>query len=444
MIDERADPAPHATGRLTASIGVWSATAVVVGTIIGSGIFRVPATVAAEAGTPGAVLALWVVGGFIALAGALSLAELGAAFPRTGGIYVFLKESYGPLGAFLFGWGMLVVNPASYGAVSMIFAASVDTLVPLSTMGQRWVAAVMIVVLVLINCRSVRFGAAVQNASTAAKVAVLLGLAVLGLALGGTDASDAAAPTTVTDAGLGGLGLALVSVMFAYDGWQWMPQLAAEVKQPRRTIPRAMGGGVLIILLVYLIVNVSNLRVLSFDDLASSPLVTADVATRLLGAAGTAIVAALIALATFSSNNGGFMTDPRVFYAMAEDGLFFRSVAAVHPRYHTPHIAVIVTGAVALVYIFVSTFERMAATLILGMWPFLFLSVWSLIRLRRTRPDLERPFRVPLYPWLPAFFLLACVYLFANSLAETPLLTLGNFAILAAGIPVYRVWRARN
>lgn len=428
--------------RLPATIGAWSSTAVVVGTVIGSGIFRVPATVAAETGAVGAILLLWVLGGAIALAGALSLAELGAMFPRTGGMYVFLRESYGRLAAFLFGWGMLVVNPAAYGAVAMIFAASVDTLVPLTPMAERWVAAGMLAALVAINYRSVRFGAAIQNASTAAKVAVLVGLAVLALLLGGPTDNALAGPIAMTPVRWGGFGVALIAVMFAYDGWQWLPQLAAEVKDPGRTIPRAMGGGVLIILVVYLMTNIGNLRVLTLSELAASPLVTGDVATRLAGTAGTAIVAALVALATFSSNNGGFMTDPRVFYAMAEDGLFFRSVAAVHPRYRTPHVAVLVTGAVAIVYVFVSTFERMAATLILGMWPFLFLAVWSLIRMRRRQPDLARPFRVPLYPWVPLFFLLACTYLFVNSLAETPLLTLGNFAILAAGTPIFYLWRA--
>jgi len=438
-MNDAAAATPSVSGRLTGSLGVWSATAVVVGTIIGSGIYRVPATVASEAGSPVIMFGLWGLGGVIALAGALSLAELGSVFPRAGGIYVFMKEAYGPLAAFLFGWGMLVVNPAAYAAVAVIFAEAVGTLVPLSSAGIRSVAAAMLVSLVLINCRSVRFGAVIQNASTGAKVLVLVGLSVIGLIAGGADPGNVAA--AVVRSGWGSFGIGLIAVMFAYDGWQWLPQLAAEVKEPTRTIPRAMGAGVLVIILVYFLVNAANVRVLGFEGVAASSLVTGEVATRIFGIAGTSVVAALIAVSTFSSNNGGFMTDPRVFFAMAEDGLFFRSVAAIHPRYGTPHVAVVVTGAVALLYVFFSTFERMAATLILGMWPFLALSVWSVFRLRRTRRDMIRPFSVPLYPWLPGFFLLACVFLFTNSLATEPLMTLLNFGILGAGIPIFFLWR---
>jgi amino acid transporter len=382
---------------------------------------------------------LWGLGGLIAIAGALSLAELGAMFPRAGGIYVFMKETYGPMAAFLFGWGMLVVNPAAYAAVAVIFAEAVATIAPMAQSGIRYVAAGMILVLVLINYRSVRFGAAVQNASTAAKVAVLVGLSMLGLIVGGT--ADGAGTTERVALGAGSFGAGLIAVVFAYDGWQWLPQLAAEVKEPTRTIPRAMGGGVLLIVVVYFLVNAANVRVLGMEGVASSTLVTGDVATHLLGAVGASVVAALIALSTFSSNNGGFMTDPRVFFAMADDGLFFRSVASVHGRFGTPHVAIILTGGVAMIYVFVSTFERMAATLILGMWPFLALSAWSVIRLRRGRPEMARPFRVPLYPLLPAFFLAACAFLFADSLLNAPAMTLINFAILGAGIPVFLVWR---
>lgn len=429
--------APSA-GKLTGALGVSSAIAVVVGTIIGSGIYRVPATVATEAGSTFALFTLWIVGGAIALAGALSLAELGSIYPRAGGIYVFLKETYGPLAAFLFGWGMLVVNPASYAAVAVIFAEAVSTIRPLSPSGIRYVAAAMLLLLVAINCRSVRFGAAIQNASTGAKVAALIGLSLAGIALGGDTPAES---MTLATTGLGGMGIALIAIMFAYDGWQWLPQLAAEVKEPTRTIPRAMGAGVLIVICVYLLANFANIRVLGLDGVASSSLVTGDLAARVLGTAGASVVAALIIISTFSSNNGGFMTDPRVFFAMADDGLFFRSVAAVHPRFGTPYVAVVLTGATALVYVFVSTFERMAATLILGMWPFLAASVWSVFRLRHARPDMTRPYRVPFFPWIPAFFLVACAFLFLNSLVTAPLMTLTNFGILAAGVPIFLIWR---
>jgi amino acid transporter len=192
---------------------------------------------------------------------------------------------------------------------------------------------------------------------------------------------------------------------------------------------------------VYAVANAGNLFVLSPGELAGSSLVTADVARRLLGAAGASLVAALIMVSTFSSNHAGMMTDPRVFFAMAEDGLFFRVVATVHPRHRTPYVAVALIGAGAIAYLFLKTFEELVATLILGMWPFLALAVAAVLVQRRRRPDLERPFRLPLYPLPAVFFLVACGGIFANSLREQPRFTLINFAVLAAGLPVYWLWR---
>lgn len=431
------------THRLPRSLGTWSATAIVVSSIVGSGIYRVPASIAADVGSVGAILALWVLGGVIALCGALSLAELAVAFPRSGGIYVILRETYGPLAAFLFGWAMLVVNPAAYAAVGLIFAASLRALFDFPERFDRVVAAAMIVVLVGVNIRSVRFGAAIQNASTSVKVIALAALSVAAIALG--DSSRGAFAGTIDFAPFSatGFGIALIAVLFAYDGWQWVPQIAEELHDPERALPRALGGGVLLVTIVYLVTNVANFSVLSLPDIATSSLVTADVARRIAGELGATFVAALIALSTMSSNHGGFTTDPRVFYAMATDGLFFRSVAAVHPRHGTPYRAVLVMGAVAVVYVFVRPFERLAETLVVGMWPFLAMSVAGLFVLRRREaPASPRRFRVPGYPWTPGFFLAACVALIGNALVDNPVLTLTNFAVLAAGAPAYWLWRA--
>lgn len=426
---------------LPRTLGLWSATAVVVGTIVGSGIFRVPAGVADEAGTVGSILILWVLGGLIAICGALSLAELAATFPNAGGMYVFLRETYGPLAAFLFGWAMLIVNPASYAAVALILAASLSTLIPMPDSLVRWTAGASLAILVVANYRSLRFGAAIQNAATSAKVIVLLGLAALAFAINPGNGGALAAPIQGAPTSWAGLGIALIAVMFAYDGWQWVPQLAAESKNPRKTLPRALGFGVGIVILLYLITNLANLYVLSIDEIAGSSLVTSDVASRVLGRSGTSVAAALIVVATLSSNNGGFMTDPRVFYAMARDGIFFRSVAAVHTRFRTPHVAVLLIGLVAIAYLPFRNFEQLLEALILGMWPFLALSVLGVMILRRRRPELERPFRTPGYPLVPLFFLLATVGIFVNAIVEHPLSSIVNFGILGAGIPVYYLWR---
>jgi amino acid transporter len=389
----------------------------------------------------GAILLLWVLGGAIAICGALSLAELAAAYPNAGGMYVFLRETYGPLAAFLFGWAMLIVNPASYAAVALILATSLSTLIPMPESLVRWTAAASLAILVIANYRSLRFGAAIQNAATSAKVLVLLGLAALAFAINPGNGGALAFPLQAAPASWAGFGIALIAVMFAYDGWQWLPQLAGELKDPRRTLPRALGFGVGIVIVVYLITNLANLYVLSIEEISGSSLVTSDVASRVLGRTGTSVAAALIVVATLSSNNGGFMTDPRVFYAMANDGIFFRSVAAVHPRFRTPHIAVLLIGLVAIAYLPFRNFEQLLETLILGMWPFLGLAVLGVMILRRRRPDLDRPFHTPGYPLVPVFFLLATVGIFVNAIVEHPFMSIVNFGILGAGIPIYYLWR---
>ena len=430
--------------RLARDLGTWSATAVVIGTIIGSSIFRLPGPVAREAGSAGAIGVLWVLGGAIALAGALSLAELAAAFPRTGGIYVFLRETYGRWAAFLFGWSMLVINPAAYAFVAMVFAESLVSVVPALAGAERGIAAVSLIVLVAINIRPVRVGAVILNATTWAKVAVLLALSLAAIAA--AFASGEAVSQTSEPAAWNWprLGAGLILVMGAYDGWQWVPQLAGEMQRPSRSLPRALGFGVGVVIAVYLIANVANLAVLPAGALSESTLVTVDVARRLLGSAAAGFVAVLIMVSTFSSNHAGMMTDPRVFFVMAEDGLFFRAVAAVHPRHRTPHVAVALLGAGAIAYLFIRTVEELVGTLILGMWPFLALSVAAVIIQRRRQPALPRPFRVPLYPYVPIFFLLACAGIFADALREQPRLTLINFAMLVAGLPIYWLWRRRG
>ncbi|MBI5365034.1 MAG: amino acid permease, partial [Planctomycetes bacterium] len=289
------------------------------------------------------------------------------------------------------------------------------------------------------NVRPVRIGARLLEATTWAKVLALLVLSVAAILFARPDAPVrelAMEPRT-----FGGAGLALILVLGAYDGWQWVPQLGGEMRDPRRDLPRAILFGLIAVTAVFLVANVANLLVLAPDELEHSPLVTADVAARLLGPAGTSLVALLVVVSTFSSNHSGMMTDPRVLYAMAEDGLFPRAVARLHPRHRTPHVAVILIGAAAALYLYARTFEELVATFVLGMWPFLALSIAAVIVQRVRKPDLPRPYRVPLYPLVPIFFLLACAGIFANSFVEEPRFTLVNLGVLAAGLPVYALWR---
>lgn len=435
--------APPRADRLPRRLGVWSAAAVLIGSTIGSGIFRVPSTVAAEVGSVGAMGLLWVAGALVALFGALTLAELAAMFPRSGGIYVFLREAYGPLPAFLFGWTeLLVIRPSALGAIAMIFAAYLGAFVPLTDAAMRAVAAGAILTLAAANSRSVTWGAAVQNASTLAKVVALLAVALAAFLFADPAAGALAAAPQFAPASWGGFGIALIAVLWAYDGWADLTSIAGEVRDPGRTLPRALVGGVAVVAAVYFAVNAAYLYVLPLEAMAGSSLVAADAATRIFGAIGASLVAALVMLSTFGALNGVMMTGPRIFYAMAEDGLFFRPVAAVHPRYGTPYAAIALAALLGIGYLWLRTFEQLADAFILGIWPFYALAVGAVFLLRRRRAEAPRPYRTAGYPWVPLLFLLASLAMLLNALVEQPGSTLFGFGIILLGIPVFYGWRS--
>jgi basic amino acid/polyamine antiporter, APA family len=434
------------TGRgenlLERRLGVWSTAALLIGITIGSGIFRVPSVAAAEAGTLASVGLLWLAGGMVALFGALTLAELATLFPHSGGIYVFLREAYGPLPAFLFGWTrLLVIQPSSLGAIAMIFAAYLAPLLGLDDAAVRWLAAGAIALLCAANTYSLGIGAFVQNASTAAKVVALAGLVCAVFLFGDAGSGAFAAPGALAPLSWAGFGVALISVMWTYDGWADATYIAGEVRDPGRTMPRALIAGVLAIVVIYLAVNAAYLLVLPLDAMAASELVAADAAVRVFGTAGTVLVSALVVLSTFGSLNGAVMTGPRVLFALADDGLFFRPIAAVHPQWRTPHAAILLAGLLGIAYVAVRTFEQLAASFILGIWPFYVLSVLAVFVLRRRHPDLPRPYRTWGYPVVPVLFLLASLAMLGNALVTQPGPTLFGFGVILSGVPVYYVWR---
>jgi amino acid transporter len=439
------DPSGHPHGdALPRRLGFWSAVAVLVGSTIGSGIFRVPSSVAADVGTVGAMIMLWVLGAVIALFGALTLAELAALFPRSGGIYVFLREAYGPLPAFLFGWTeLLVIRPSALGGIAMLFAEYVQTFVPITAVGVKVVAAGAILTLATANILSVKWGALVQNASTLAKAVTLVGLAAAAFLLGDGSAGAFASPVEWSPTTWGGFGIALVAVMWAYDGWADLTFMAGEVKDPARVLPRALLGGTAAVIAIYLVVNAAYLYVLPVSEMAGRPLVAADAARKVFGQAGAAIVAAMVMLSAFGALNGSTMTGPRIFFAMADDGLFFRPIAAVHPRFRTPFAAIALAAALGIGYVSIRSFEQLADAFILGIWPFYALAVGAVFLLRRRRPDLERPYRAWGYPVVPLVFLLASVAMLANAVLEEPEQTLFGFGVILLGIPVFWFWKRR-
>ncbi len=432
--------------RLPRTLGLFNAVAVVVGVTIGSGIFRVPATVVALVHDPGPVIVCWVVGGLVALFGALTLAELAGALPRSGGVFAYLLESFGPLPAFLFGWTELtVVRAAALGATATIFAEYLGYFVSLTPMQVRYVAAVAIIVIGAMNYIGVRRAAAVMSIVTVAKYAAVMALGLLAFTAGSgrTSHFDAAWGTGVH---LSVMATALIPVMWTYDGWADLSFMGGEVKNPQRTLPLALILGTVCVMVVYLTVNIGFLYLLSPSDMAGAKLIAATAAEKipLFGGLGAAVVAAVVVVSTFSGLNGSMMTGPRILFAMAERGLLFRVVARVSPKFQTPSVAIWLATALGVVYVLENDFAQLADKFILGIWPFYALAVAGVFVLRRKQPDLPRPYRVLGYPLVPALFLAASLGMVVNALVTDPTNTGVTLAIILAGIPVYYLWARRR
>jgi basic amino acid/polyamine antiporter, APA family len=429
--------------RMPRSVSLLQTVAVSVGVAIGSGIFRVPATVAAQLGAPGPMLLCWVLGGVIALCGALTVAELAGALPRSGGIFAYLLEAYGPMPAFLFGWTELVVIRASaLGAIATIFAEYVGYFVALSAVQVRYLAAAAIVLIAAINYLGVQRAAVLQSLITVLKYAVLLALGLLAFtARGGSIAH--LTPAWPHGVSLSLLATALIPVLWTYDGWADPASMAGEIADPQRNLPRALIAGALCVTLVYLVVNVGFLYALAPPQMAGAPLIASTVASRipLLGTAGTATIAVAVILSAFSGLNASMMTGSRVFFAMADRQLFFRGVARVSPRFNSPSVAIWLACVLGVAYVLANDFAQLADKFILGIWPFYALMVAAVFVLRRKQPELPRPYRVWGYPLVPAIFLVASLFMVVNALVTDPRNTGVTLLIILAGVPAYLVWR---
>lgn len=431
---------------LSRQLGLWSAVAVLVGSTIGSGIFRSPAGVTAKLPGPLPLMSVWVAGGLFALCGALTLAELSGELPATGGMYVFIREGWGRLPAFLFGWAELVlIRAASLGAISTTFSEYLlrvlgfdPTVAPYSDW-VHYVAAVAIGLTATFNYVGVRTSSFVLNLTTLAKYGGLLFIILLALAIGLPRTGGHFTPAVPPDSfHIAAFGLALVSVLWAFDGWADLSFVAGEVRDPRRVLPRAIIIGTLAVIAIYLLANVAYLAVMPVDEIRSSKLVAADVAQRLIGAPGVVFVAVTVMLSTFGTLNATLLTAPRVFFAMADDGLFFRQVARVHPRFGTPYVAILLATALGILFVLLRTFEQLADTFVTAILPFYALAVAAIFVLRR-RAGYAPPFRTPGYPVVPALFIIATLFLLGNAIVD-PTSRWGTLAVLGViliGIPVF-------
>ncbi len=432
--------------RLPRSLGYWGTVGVAVGVSIGSGIFRVPAEVAATLGHPGPMLLAWVLGGVIAVCGALSFAELAGALPRSGGLLAWLLEAYGPMPAFLFAWAELVVlRGAALGGISTIFAEYLGYFAGYGPDRVQQVAAVAIMFVGLVNYAGMRTASSVLTPLSTAKYGAILLLGLLAFTASGTDSATAAV-SSAPALSVSLLATALIPIMWTYDGWGDSTFVAGEVRDPGRLLPRAIITGAGALTAIYLLVNVAYMHLLPPAEMARSRLIAATAAERipLLLGRGGAIVSALVVLSTFTALHGSMMTGPRVFFGLADQGLFFRSVARVSPRFGTPSVAIGCATALGVGFVLASDFRELADRFILGTWPFYALAVIAVFVLRRKRPRLVRPYRTWGYPVVPAVFLGASAWLMLNALITDPVSTSITFGVILAGIPVFWLWQRRH
>jgi basic amino acid/polyamine antiporter, APA family len=433
----------HTHESLPRVVGTLGSTAIVIGTIIGSGIFLVPHNVALKVGSATSLFLVWIVGGLLALAGSLSLAELGTAMPDAGGIYVYLREAYGRLFAFLYGWGsLLVIDSGSAATLAVAFSIYTGRFIPLSPLGQKLVAVGVIAVLTAINVLGARESAVVQTIFTVAKLtglAIIVLFAIFTRHLHTITVGSGPLPTAHTT--LSSFGVALIGVLWAYQGWHQLSYTAGEIRNPSRALPISYLLGTLIVAGAYLSANWAYLHVISFRALVENERVAAVAMQAMSGSAGALFVSGLILCSIFGALNGTVLTSPRVYFAMGQDRVFFPGLGSVHPRFKTPAVAVVTLGVWGAVLAASGTYEQLYTYVIFAGWIFYGAAIMSVIVLRRRQPDRIRPYRVFGYPILPVAFAFASLAVIGNTLATKPRESLIGIGLILLGLPVYFVWR---
>jgi basic amino acid/polyamine antiporter, APA family len=427
---------------LTRSLRLPHATALVVGTIVGSAVFVQASEVTAHAPRIWAVLLVWTISGVLTLFGALSCAELASAFPRTGGVYVFLKETYVPVVGFLWGWAMFwVMHSGIIAAMATVFARYAAFFLPLGTAGMRAVAVSAIAVISAVNYRGVKRSSAIQTMFTAGKLAAVALIVVVGFAVGSNlpehfqqGGSLANAEVTAENVLLG-----VIAGLFAFGGWHVVTYTAEETVHPERTIPRALAIGIVIVTACYVALNAVYFYVMPVDRVMHSTRVAADAATVLLGAPGGAAISGLVMFSVAGAMTGSILAAPRVYFAMARDGLLFRWLAGVHPRFLTPHRAIVVQAIWASVLAGTGTYRQLFTRVIFTEWIFFALMAGGIFLLRR-RPGYAPAYRVWGYPWVPGVFVVASAVIVINRFLSDPLDSAAGLALVAAGIPAYLIW----
>lgn len=435
--------------RLHRTLGLRDLTLLTVGTVIGSGIFIVPSSVINRVdGAVAPALMAWLVGGILSLLGALTYGELSANKPEAGGLYVYLRDCFGPFPAFLYGWTLFfVIGSGSLATLAVAFSSYLSQIVPISGWQAKVVSVVMIVIVAAINVRGTRHSANVQNWTTAIKVSAILLIGGLLLLLG-RELGTTAGQLWPQRAGIGstasGFGVAMIGVLWAYEGWQFSTFSAGETVDAQRNMPRAFLIGSITLIFIYMLANVAYLAALGPAGIAQTDRVAATAVSVVAGPGAAKLISVAVLISIFSAANGMTLSSPRVYYAMAADGLFFKRLAEVHPRFHTPAIAIIVSSACAIVFALSSRFEQLLNYVIFAGWIFYGLAAASIFVYRQRNPTAELAYRVPGYPFTPLVFIVSAAALVLNTLVSTPREAGVGLAIVVAGTPAYLVWRSRQ
>jgi basic amino acid/polyamine antiporter, APA family len=438
--------------KLARVLGLRDLTLLTIGSVIGSGIFLVPGTVLKQAGGQiGPAMLVWLVGGLLSLLGALTYSELSAVNPKAGGIYVHLRDCFGPLPAFLFGWTLFfAMNAGTVATLAVGFSTTLSTIIPMSGAMNKIVSIAMIAVLTLVNIKGTRESADLQNWTTGIKVGAILLMAVALFAFGHglSTSTDAIWPGAFSGSLVSGFGLAMIGVLWAYEGWQYVTFSAGEVINPQRNYPRALFVGTAILIGIYLLANLAYLAALGPSGVAESTSVAPDSLTAVVNPTAAKLIAIAILVSVFSAANSNVLTCPRVYYAMANDGLFFRKLGEVHPRFGTPAFAIVAGSLWAVVLALAGTFNELLSYVVFSGWIFYGLTAATIFVYRKRLPEAERPYNVPGYPWTPLLFIVSAVILVANTLFDNlrdqPGKTSIALGTIALGLPAYFIWHSRS